>query len=78
MLNTAPFPDDPQELRQRPEPEPEPPERSDEERQAWYREGIEGWREYKRTGLHITLEEYSAWVERLETDPDAPFPECHT
>ena len=50
---------------------------TEEERRAWYREGIESLREYRRTGLHITFEEYSAWVDRLDTDPDAPFPKCH-
>lgn len=55
----------------------EPPQRTEEERRAWYREGIESLREYRRTGLHITFEEYSAWVDRLDTDPDAPFPKCH-
>jgi hypothetical protein len=76
MLTTAPFIDfeEPEQLDQ----EPEPPERTDEERQAWYNEAIESWREYKRTGRHITLEELEAWVDQLETDPNAPPPECHT
>lgn len=74
MLTTAPIVDleDPEEYC------PEPPPRTDEERQAWYREGIESLREYRRTGLHITLEELEEWVEKLKTDPHTPMPECHT
>lgn len=59
------------------EPEPEPPKRTKEERRAWYQEALDSLEHYERTGLHITFEEYSAWVDRLDTDPDAPFPKCH-
>ena len=78
MLNTAPLVDLEESEEQELDQELEPPKRTDEERQAWYREAIESIREFEETGLHITLEEYSAWVERLDTDPNAPFPECHT
>jgi predicted transcriptional regulator len=33
---------------------------------------------YKETGLHIRLEEMSAWVDDVQQNPDAPLPECHT
>jgi predicted transcriptional regulator len=33
---------------------------------------------YKETGLHITHEELSAWVEALHHNPKAEFPVCHT
>lgn len=33
---------------------------------------------YKETGLHITLEEFNAWVDEVEKDPDAPMTACHT
>lgn len=59
------------------EPEPEPPLRTKEERRAWYQEALDSLEHFERTGLHITFEEYSAWVDRLDTDPDAPFPKCH-
>jgi len=52
--------------------------RSKEERRAWYQEALDSLEHFERTGLHITFEEYSAWVDRLDTDPDAPFPKCHT
>ncbi|MDO9011090.1 MAG: ribbon-helix-helix protein, CopG family [Gallionella sp.] len=34
-------------------------------------------KEYKLNGLHITLEEFSAWATKLKTNPDAPMPICH-
>lgn len=81
MLTTAPLVDfdEPGEHAQAPEELcPEPPPRTEEERQAWYREGIENLREYRRTGLHITLEELKDWFDRLDIDPNAPPPKCHT
>jgi predicted transcriptional regulator len=33
---------------------------------------------YKETGLHITMDEFSFWVEKLQENPEAPIPECHT
>ena len=74
MLTTTPFLDAPKERAQ----EPAPPPRSEEERRAWYQEALDSLEHYERTGLHITLEELEEWVERLETDPHAPMPECHT
>ena len=35
------------------------------------------WERYQRTGLHVTHEEVSDWVRRLESDPHAPAPRCH-
>ena len=78
MLTTAPILDDPQELRRDAEPEPEAPERSDEERRAWYREGIESLREYRRTGMHLTWEEVEAWMDKWGNEEFTEPPECHT
>ena len=33
---------------------------------------------YKETGLHISLDEMSAWVDDVQQNPEAPLPECHT
>jgi predicted transcriptional regulator len=33
--------------------------------------------EYKKTGSHITLEEFSEWTKALKKNPKAPMPECH-
>ncbi len=32
---------------------------------------------YKETGLHISLDEFSTWVDQLQQDPGAPPPACH-
>lgn len=33
---------------------------------------------YKETGLHVTLDEFSTWVDSVQSDPDQPIPICHT
>jgi predicted transcriptional regulator len=33
---------------------------------------------YKETGLHITMEELSAWLDTVGTDAQTEFPKCHT
>lgn len=32
---------------------------------------------YKKTGQHITHEEFSSWVDQLQNNPKAPAPTCH-
>jgi len=32
---------------------------------------------YKKTGLHITLDEFDSWVDQVQQDPNTPMPECH-
>ena len=51
-------------------------ERQDAE--AFDRATVESWREYKRTGLHLTHEEVDAWLAKLEAGEDAELPPCHT
>jgi predicted transcriptional regulator len=31
----------------------------------------------KKTGLHITGEEFSAWVQNIKNNPNTPMPVCH-
>jgi predicted transcriptional regulator len=33
--------------------------------------------DYKKTGSHITLVEFSAWTKALKKNPKAAMPECH-
>ena len=33
---------------------------------------------YKETGLHVSLDEFSAWVDQVQENPAAPLPECHS
>jgi predicted transcriptional regulator len=32
---------------------------------------------YKKTGLHITHEEFSSWVDQLQNNSKEPAPVCH-
>ena len=32
---------------------------------------------YKETGLHVTLDEFSAWVDTAQEKPDSAMPPCH-
>jgi predicted transcriptional regulator len=32
---------------------------------------------YQKTGLHVTHEEFSSWVDQLQTNPKAAPPVCH-
>lgn len=34
-------------------------------------------RDYQKTGLHITLDEFSAWSKAIKTNPITPMPACH-
>ena len=49
-----------------------------EEDMAFYQEALEAERDYQRTGLHITLDELFDWFDKLDADPRAPLPPCHT
>jgi len=33
---------------------------------------------YQQTGLHITLDEFSSWVDQVQNNPAEPMPACHT
>ena len=32
---------------------------------------------YKETGLHLALDEFSSWVDEVQTNAETPLPECH-
>lgn len=49
----------------------------EEIRMNFIRAGEESARHYKETGLHIRLDEFSAWVDAVQTDPDTAMPICH-
>lgn len=34
-------------------------------REAFKQDALRAWEDYQRTGLHLTLEEADAWLERL-------------
>lgn len=35
------------------------------------------WRDYQETGLHLTLDEVSAWLKTWGTDAEGDPPPCH-
>lgn len=46
----------------------------EEARQNFIKAAETSFEHYKETGLHLTLEEFSAWAD----DIDNPLPACHT
>jgi predicted transcriptional regulator len=38
---------------------------------------IESRKHYKATGLHITHQEFTAWVAEVQKNPNTPMPVCH-
>ena len=56
--------------------EPSKSER-EEMRRSFVAEALESLRHYRETGLHLTADEVFEWLEKCETDPETPIPECH-
>lgn len=50
----------------------------EEARQNFIKAGLESYEHYKETGQHITLDEFSNWVDAVQQNSDAPTPACHT
>lgn len=50
----------------------------EEARQNFIKAADTSFEHYKETGLHITLDEFSAWVDDVQKNPDAPIVACHT
>ena len=50
----------------------------EEARQNFIKAADTSFEHYKETGLHITLDEFSAWVDDVQENPDAPITACHT
>lgn len=46
--------------------------------QFFVQAAISSLEHYKRTGLHITQSEFSAWVKAIQKEPKTPMPVCHT
>ena len=52
--------------------------KKEEARQNFIAAAQSSFEHYKETGLHISLDELSAWVEQVQQDPGAPVPPCHS
>lgn len=50
----------------------------EEARQNFIKAADTSFEHYKETGLHITLDEFSAWVDDVQKNPDATLTACHT
>ena len=52
--------------------------KKEEARQNFITAADSAFEHYKETGLHITLDEFSSWVDKVQETPEAPVPACHT
>ena len=50
----------------------------EEARQNFIKVADTSFEHYKETGLHITLNDLSTWVDDVQQNPDTPVPTCHT
>jgi predicted transcriptional regulator len=49
----------------------------EESLEAAHQAALDAWENYKRTGLHLTLEEADKWLAELEAGNDIEPPACH-
>jgi len=52
--------------------------KKEEARQSFITAAQSSFEHYKQTGLHITLDEFSSWVDQVQHNPAEPVPACHT
>ena len=52
--------------------------KKEEARQNFIAAAKTSFEHYKETGLHITLDEFSQWVDKVQEAPEVPVPACHT
>lgn len=50
----------------------------EEARQSFIAAAESSFEHYKETGLHISLDEFSTWVDDVQQGPGARIPACHT
>lgn len=50
----------------------------EEARQNFIQAAETSFEHYKETGLHITLDDFSTWVDEVQKNPNAPIPACRT
>jgi hypothetical protein len=46
-------------------------------RSAFVKAAVQSREHYKQTGLHITMDEFSGWVDALQANSKAQMPQCH-
>ena len=50
----------------------------EEKREALRQDAVKAWNEYRETGLHVTGDEITAWLETWGEDGEQAAPVCHT
>lgn len=49
----------------------------EEKREAFRQDGINAWKEYQETGLHVTGDEVIAWLDTWGEENEQAAPVCH-
>jgi len=49
----------------------------EEAREQFKEEALASWVAYQETGLHLTGEEVSGWLQTWGTEDEKPIPACH-
>jgi predicted transcriptional regulator len=49
----------------------------EEKRDQFRKETIAAWNDYQETGLHVTADEVSDWLDTWRTDKETEAPICH-
>ncbi|PWF44341.1 CopG family ribbon-helix-helix protein [Massilia glaciei] len=49
----------------------------EEKREAFRQDAINAWSEYKATGMHVTADEVTTWLETWGDEAELPAPQCH-
>ena len=47
----------------------------EEARESFKKEALEAWREYRETGLHLSVEETAAWLDTWGSEDETKAPE---
>lgn len=49
----------------------------EEKRELLKRDAVLRWEAFQENGMHLTLEEADAWLEKIEAGEDVELPRCH-
>jgi predicted transcriptional regulator len=49
----------------------------EEKREAFRRDTLKAWEDFRENGLHVTADEADAWMAQLEQGNDVEPPGCH-
>jgi predicted transcriptional regulator len=49
----------------------------EEKREAFRKDALDAWQEYRETGLHVTSDEVMAWLETWGEENETAAPICH-